>query len=103
MKTHALAAALLAPAAVLLATTGTTACGEDTCEKAADITKECTPPATGGTPTRTVETTKADCSGAREAESKCIVDNKDAFCAFLKDPAAASADNAYSKCVAALP
>ncbi len=101
MKIHALAAALMIPSTIALATSSTTACGQDACEEAADITEECTPPASSSGTTTTRETTKSECSGKTEAGAKCIVDNKDAFCAFIKNPTAADPNNAYTKCAAA--
>jgi hypothetical protein len=98
MKFEALAAALAIPAVIVLATTGTTACGQDSCEEAAEITEDCTPPASSSGTTTTVETTKSECSGANEKLAKCIIDNKDAFCAFMKNPTASDPNNAYSKC-----
>lgn len=102
MKRHFLAATLALSITLVLSAGGTTACGGDNvCKQADEIQEDCTPPPTPGATTPSpVDRTRRACEGENEAESRCIVDHKDAFCAFLKNPSDADPNNAYSKCSA---
>jgi hypothetical protein len=101
MNSHALAAAFVICAAVI-ATGGTTACGQDVCEKADDISEECSPPASSSGTVTPRETTRSKCSGTNEARAKCIVDHEAAYCAFLRSKGTPDPENAYLKCAAAV-
>ncbi len=107
MKIHTLLAAFMIPTTIVLATGGTTACGKNACEEAADIAEECAPPAgssSSSSGTTTTTNRDAECTGTTEQGAKCISENKDAFCAFIKNPVAEASNqnNAYIKCSAAL-
>jgi len=74
---------------------------KNACEEARDALKDC-----GAPDSSTEEEKKAfdTCEADTEKIAKCINDNKQAACAFIKDLSAATSDpnDAFSKCVTSL-
>lgn len=101
MSHHLCAITLVLLGAVALSAGGTTGCGDNVCKQSDQIIRECTPPAASSTQPQTVDATKRSCTDENEKEARCIVDNKDAFCTYLKNTTAADPNNAYLKCMAA--